>query len=133
MMTIVDARGMACPQPVIETRKAMQGTDRLVTLVDSETSLTNVSRMAEKAGWQVHVKTEGDEFHIEMVKGLSASETQPFAVGRAEVLGRPWEPEASWQEVLHSGRWCILPLWNRPGHRSGCGKQHRWYHSVVGQ
>jgi TusA-related sulfurtransferase len=50
-MHTVDARGMACPHPVIETRKAMQQADQVVTLVDSETALTNVARMAEKAGW----------------------------------------------------------------------------------
>lgn len=89
MTEIVDARGLACPQPVIQTKQAMQGTEHLVTLVDNETSLTNVSRMAEKAGWQVAVKLQGDEFHIEMVKGPSVSETQPVAVGKAESIGGP--------------------------------------------
>ena len=30
--------GLACPQPVIQTRKAMQEADQIVTLVDNETS-----------------------------------------------------------------------------------------------
>ncbi|MGD8626647.1 MAG: sulfurtransferase TusA family protein, partial [Anaerolineae bacterium] len=45
----VDARGLACPQPVILTRQAMEEAGQVVTLVDSETSMTNVSRMARKA------------------------------------------------------------------------------------
>ena len=62
MATIVDARGLACPQPVIQTRKAMQKADQIVTLVDNETSVTNVSRMAARAGWQVRLSAAGEEF-----------------------------------------------------------------------
>jgi selenium metabolism protein YedF len=89
MTTTVDARGLACPQPVLQTRKAMQQAEEIVTLVDSETSMTNVSRMAEKAGWQVNVVPQGDEYRIE----LSTAGTQPQAaelpVGKAEALSGP--------------------------------------------
>ena len=68
MTTMVDGRGLACPQPVIRTRNAMQKADQVVTLVDNETSLTNVSRMAEKAGWTVSVVPEGDEYRIELTR-----------------------------------------------------------------
>ena len=88
MTKTVDARGLACPQPVIETRRAMQTESQVVTLVSSETSMTNVSRMAEKAGWQVSVAPEGDEFRIEMVKGAAASQSEPV-VGKAEVVSGP--------------------------------------------
>ena len=86
MTETVDARGLACPQPVIETRKAMQQAERVRTLVDSETSMTNVSRMAEKAGWQVNVVTQGDEFQIDLVKGDALPEAAPLPVGKTEVL-----------------------------------------------
>jgi selenium metabolism protein YedF len=88
-MTTVDARGLACPQPVIQTRKAMQQSERIVTLVDSETSMTNVSRMAEKAGWQVTVLPRGDEFRIELARGAVLSQAEPLGVGRAEVVTGP--------------------------------------------
>jgi selenium metabolism protein YedF len=86
MTTTVDARGLACPQPVILTRNAMKQADQILTLVDSETSMTNVSRMAEKAGWQVQVVTQGDEYQIELVKGGAVPEAAPLAVGKAEVV-----------------------------------------------
>jgi len=89
MTTTVDARGLACPQPVIETRKAMQTESQVVTLVSSETSVTNVSRMAEKAGWQVSVVPEGDEFRIEMAKGAAAPQAEALPLGRAEVASAP--------------------------------------------
>ena len=88
MTTTVDARGLACPQPVIQTRKAMQEAAQIVTLVDNETSVTNVSRMAAKAGWEVNVVPEGDEFRIELAKGAALPQTEPL-VGKAEVANGP--------------------------------------------
>jgi selenium metabolism protein YedF len=67
----------------------MQKADQVVTLVDNETSLKNVSRMAEKAGWTVGVVSEGDEYHIEITKQGTATEAEPLAVGRAEVSDAP--------------------------------------------
>jgi selenium metabolism protein YedF len=89
MTRTVDARGLACPQPVIETRRAMQEADRIVTLVDSETSLANVSKMAEKAGWDVSVVSRGDEYRIELARGQARTEGEPLAVGKAEVVRGP--------------------------------------------
>jgi selenium metabolism protein YedF len=89
MTTTVDARGLACPQPVVRTRKAMQKADQVVTLVDNETSLTNVSRMAEKAGWMVGVVPAGDEYRIELTRKGTVTETEPLAVGKAEVSSAP--------------------------------------------
>jgi selenium metabolism protein YedF len=84
MTTTIDARGLACPQPVIRTRKAMQHADQVVTLVDDETALTNVSSMAEKAGWRVHVVPQGNEYRIELDRGEFLSQPRPMAAGRAE-------------------------------------------------
>ena len=38
MSKIVDARGLACPQPVILTRNALQESDAVTTIVDNETA-----------------------------------------------------------------------------------------------
>ena len=89
MSTTVDARGLACPQPVIRTRKAMEQADLVVTLVDNETARTNVSRMAEKAGWRVDVTPEGDEFSISLTRGDAVPQTEPLALGRAEAVAGP--------------------------------------------
>lgn len=89
-MTItVDARGLACPQPVIQTRKAMQQTDQIVTLVDSETSVANVARMARKEGWQVNLVPQGDEVRIELTRGDTPSQPEPMTLGKAEVVSGP--------------------------------------------
>ena len=51
----VNARGLSCPQPVLETRKAISGLNSGVVeiLVDTATSRNNVTRFAENKGWQV--------------------------------------------------------------------------------
>jgi selenium metabolism protein YedF len=67
----------------------MQQADQIVTLVDNETSLTNVSRMAQKAGWQVNVVPQGDEYRIELAKEAAVTQAEPLAVGKAEVVSGP--------------------------------------------
>jgi selenium metabolism protein YedF len=93
MIKTVDARGLACPQPVIRTRKAMAEATEVVTLVDNETSVTNVSRMAQKAGWQVEILEEDGDFRLEMIRGESSGTApEPAAApvaGRAEALAGP--------------------------------------------
>ncbi|MBW2308446.1 MAG: sulfurtransferase-like selenium metabolism protein YedF [Deltaproteobacteria bacterium] len=50
----VDARGLACPQPVLETRKALERGEReLVVLADSVSSRDNVLRYAGSIGCRV--------------------------------------------------------------------------------
>jgi selenium metabolism protein YedF len=89
MTTTVDARGLTCPQPVIQTRKAMEQANLVVTLVDNETARTNVSRMAERAGWQVDVTPDGDDFSISLTRGDAVSQAEPVMVGRAGVVDGP--------------------------------------------
>jgi len=74
----VDCRGLACPQPVIHTKDALQGaTFPIVVIVDNEGSCTNVSRFAESQGARVSVAQRDDEFHltIEPDRGIPAAET----------------------------------------------------------
>ena len=74
MTRIVDARGLACPQPVILTRQAMSEpqADRITIIVDSETALHNVSRMASKAGYEVTEEERGDLFHLHLARPTHA-------------------------------------------------------------
>jgi selenium metabolism protein YedF len=90
MTETVDARGLACPQPVIRTRKAMEQAANVVTLVDTDSALANVTRMAKKAGWTVDVVEEDGGHRLEMARGESipAPITAP-AVGRGEALTGP--------------------------------------------
>jgi len=59
---VVDAKGLSCPQPILETRKALskikEGT--VEVLVDTVTSRENVARFARNQGWNVHMEDHGD-------------------------------------------------------------------------
>ena len=71
MSTIVDARGLSCPQPVLmtleEIKKLAKG--EIEVLVDTDTSKENVSRAAESQKWQVKdVQEEGEGYRIKINK-----------------------------------------------------------------
>jgi selenium metabolism protein YedF len=77
MSKTVDARGLACPQPVILTRNALQESDAVTTIVDNETSKSNVSRMAAKQGYQADVEEREDGIYVHLTKGEEvAKETE---------------------------------------------------------
>ncbi|MBM4307763.1 MAG: preprotein translocase subunit TatB [Deltaproteobacteria bacterium] len=71
MSTIVDARGLSCPQPVLLVLDAMKKINKgeVIILVDTDTSKENVSRAATNQGWQVKsVDPEGIGYRISISK-----------------------------------------------------------------
>lgn len=65
MAVQVDARGLSCPQPVILTRRAIDGGEfPIEVLVETVTSRENVRRMAQKAGCTVGIEEMNDEFKL---------------------------------------------------------------------
>ncbi len=68
MDKIVDARGLSCPQPVILTKKAMEGEngDLLTTIVDQTMALENVSKLASSQGYDYEVEEKDNAYYIHM-------------------------------------------------------------------
>jgi TusA-related sulfurtransferase len=71
MGTVIDARGLSCPQPVLmtlgEIKKLSKG--EIDVLVDTDTSRENVSRAAQSQGWKVQeVREEGEGYRIKIKK-----------------------------------------------------------------
>ncbi|MFH1487035.1 MAG: sulfurtransferase-like selenium metabolism protein YedF [Chloroflexota bacterium] len=64
----VDARGLACPQPVILTRKALEQAGEVTTIVDNVAARDNVSRMAKNQGCEVNVQERDHAFYVHLVK-----------------------------------------------------------------
>ncbi|MGB9699984.1 MAG: sulfurtransferase-like selenium metabolism protein YedF [Thermodesulfobacteriota bacterium] len=64
----VDCRGLACPQPVIETKKALAEADTLIVLVDNPAAKENVKRFAESQACKVEVIEERGQFTLKIVK-----------------------------------------------------------------
>lgn len=67
----VDCRGLACPQPVINTKKALESLDwgTVVTLVDNDTARENVTLFARNAGYKAEVEKTGEGYRIIITKG----------------------------------------------------------------
>jgi selenium metabolism protein YedF len=67
----IDCRGLACPQPVLETKKALEepGTEEIVVLLDNSGSKENVRRFAESQGHQVMASEEKGVFELRIKKG----------------------------------------------------------------
>jgi selenium metabolism protein YedF len=88
-MKTVDARGLACPQPVVLTRNAMQEAMDIVAIVSSADQADNVSRMAERAGWQVNTETKEDGYYVHLVKGGVTTRPEPTPDGTGEARLAP--------------------------------------------
>ncbi|MCF6460974.1 sulfurtransferase-like selenium metabolism protein YedF [Clostridium sp. Cult3] len=74
----VDARGEACPKPVIMTKKELDkvGEGVVTTIVDNEVAKDNVSKLANSLGFEYNVDEVSDrEFHITITKGEAAVDT----------------------------------------------------------
>jgi selenium metabolism protein YedF len=69
MSELIDAKGLACPEPVILTKKALDAHSEVTVLVDNATALENVKRLASVSGCAVDV-TEGSGgiFRIDIKK-----------------------------------------------------------------
>jgi len=66
----VDARGLPCPHPVINTRKALRDIEEgsITVLVDRPDSSENVQRFARSQGCDVAATERDGVFHLEIVK-----------------------------------------------------------------
>jgi selenium metabolism protein YedF len=75
----IDCRGQACPQPVVETKKALEdpGAEELSVLLDSATSKENVRRFAESQGHQVSLREEAGVFELRIKKGKKEEKSPP--------------------------------------------------------
>ncbi|MBU2619742.1 MAG: sulfurtransferase-like selenium metabolism protein YedF [Proteobacteria bacterium] len=77
MHTVLDCRGMACPQPVIRAKELLdtmaQGS--LEVLVDNEAAQSNLARFGKSQGCGVEIRASGHTRHITLSKDSSAKDT----------------------------------------------------------
>jgi len=67
----VDARGLACPQPVVLTLKAIANAAEVTTIVDNQAAVENVTRLARSKGCTVEVEEKKDGIYL-TIKGQGA-------------------------------------------------------------
>jgi len=76
MHTVLDCRGLACPQPVIRAKELLdtltQGS--VEVLVDNEAAQSNLTRFGKSQGYGVESRASGDTRHITLSKDSAAKD-----------------------------------------------------------
>jgi selenium metabolism protein YedF len=77
----IDARGQACPQPVLLTKQMVdeQLPPRLTVQVDNEAAVENVSRFLGTRGYETTTSGQGDSFTVSAVYVLKSGEESDSA------------------------------------------------------
>lgn len=70
MKKTIDARGMACPEPVIMTKKALDSHDvnEVLAIVDNKAALENISRMVKTLHLESMVEEQNGSYYINILK-----------------------------------------------------------------
>jgi selenium metabolism protein YedF len=65
-MKEIDARGLACPAPVLQTKAALQedGSSSVRVVVDNAASQQNVQRFLESQGFQTSLEHDGVDYFV---------------------------------------------------------------------
>lgn len=76
-MKQVDARGLTCPKPVIEAKKALKENNCIEVLVDNQIATENLKKLAEVKQYKVNVIKESNQsFKVILSTGSSNSPVQ---------------------------------------------------------
>lgn len=77
-MFVIDCRGLACPEPVVTTKKALDQLKegKLIVIVNNSVSCNNVERFALSQGCSVEVEKRGEEFYIHIEKTKRAEKVR---------------------------------------------------------
>jgi len=108
-MQEVDTRGRPCPQPVLMTKKAVDaGATELKVIVDNPASAENVTRFAEKEGFQVSRERSGNDIVLTLVKSAARQASAGAAGGAAAASAAAGGSASSVSEIVCStGTWKI--------------------------
>jgi len=78
MAKMIDARGLACPQPVVLTSKALVEGDEVIAIVDNETARENVSRLATSRGFQVSAEEREGAIYLHLARTVAQPQKASF-------------------------------------------------------
>lgn len=95
--TRVDVRGLACPLPVIKTKKAIESlpAGKVVAIVDNPVARDNIVKLAQSLNLPVDVAAEGDNFILSIIKEGGVALAEPETSSKVAVL-----PERSGDNVV---------------------------------
>jgi len=91
-MVTVNAMGDKCPVPVIKTKKALDALtvpETVEVLVDNETAMANVTKMAQSTGAAVTQEKLGENEYKVTIQALAGEGTQTAPAGGGLGFGSP--------------------------------------------
>ena len=131
MMLKVDARGDACPLPVVKAKNAiseLKGAGEVEVLVDNEIAVQNLTKMAQQKGYQYSAeKLAEQEYRVLFTVGnAAAAPTEEVPVCAPDLRTDTVVAVSSdkWAQALKS--WagpCSRPLCLRSLSRTSCPKR----------
>lgn len=85
---VIDARGMACPIPVVNTKKILDAMPEgsVTTIVDNDAAMENLLTLAKGMGCEVDVQRKGSEYYIHITKKETGLDTEEHATGNTVIL-----------------------------------------------
>lgn len=88
MPQTLNARGMACPQPILLAKKAMAEADSLIVVVDNQEQAENIAEMAEEAGWLARIgpHPDTDSFQVQLDRQIGNIANPEIAPQPSNVL-----------------------------------------------
>jgi len=89
----VDARGLACPEPVVLAKQAMEENKKIKVIVDNETALENIKRLGAKLGCDVKVEKGKDgssEITLKRKDGVTTQEESAPSCGHLTAAPGPF-------------------------------------------
>ena len=100
MNTILDCRGLACPQPIIRAKELLDspGQGPVEVLVDNEAARSNLTRFGKSQGYEVTSHSAGDAIHITISKKPGG-----------EAADKKVAPEDYRCELPGAGLICVIP------------------------
>jgi selenium metabolism protein YedF len=87
MPKVVDCRGLACPQPVIETKQALEKTDKVTIIVDNPAARDNVARFGESQGGKVTIAEKRDGVYVTIEKVKDAKRREKARSSKNPAIG----------------------------------------------
>jgi len=79
-MSVIDCRGLACPQPVVTTKEALDQLKEgeLVVIVENSVSCNNVERFAQSQGCSVSVEKKAENYYLRIRKPSDSNKAELF-------------------------------------------------------
>ena len=127
-MIKIDARGDACPLPVVKAKKAiaeLHGSGEVEVLVDNEIAVQNLTKMAQQKGYlSSSEKLAEQEYRVRFtIKDTPAADTAVLGEEKQQAEAETCIPDAApiqWWSSRPT-RWGKGPRsWERPCSRPSC-------------